>query len=216
MRIVIAGGHGKVALLLTRLLAGRGDEVIGVIRNPAHAGDLEAAGARPARLSLEDNTIDEVTALLAGADAAVFAAGAGAGSGAARKYTVDRDGSVLLARAAEAAKVPRFLQISSAGAGQPVTRGDEVWAAYIDAKTQAEDDLRTRPLDWTIVRPGSLTDEPGTGLVTLTEPPGARGAIPRADVAAVLAAVLDAPGTVGRTLELIAGPTPIDRAVAAI
>ncbi|MCX4092622.1 NAD(P)H-binding protein [Nocardia sp. alder85J] len=216
MRIVIAGGHGKIALLLARLLTARGDEVAGFVRNPAHFGDVEATGARPLRLSLEHTTVDEVAALLDSADATVFAAGAGPGSGAARKYTVDRDGSVLLADAAEAAKVPRFVQISSAGAGQPVTRGDEVWAAYIDAKTQAEDDLRTRPFDWTIVRPGSLTDDPATGLVALREPPGPRGAIPRADVAAVLATVLSAPNTIGKTLELIAGPTPIEAAVAAI
>ncbi|WP_280267017.1 SDR family oxidoreductase [Nocardia wallacei] len=217
MRIVIAGGHGKIAVLLAALLAARGDEVTSLIRNPAHSDEVAATGARPVVLDLENSTADEVAAVLDGADAVLFAAGAGPGSTVERKYTVDRDGSVLLAEAAQRAKATRFVQISTMGAGKPPAPDrDAVWAAYIDAKTQAEADLRARDLDWTIVRPGRLTDESGTGRVTLVEAPGEYGAIPRADVAAVLAETLGAPGTFGKTLELISGDTEITQAVARI
>jgi uncharacterized protein YbjT (DUF2867 family) len=214
MRVVIAGGHGKIALLLERLLAGRGDQAVGLIRNPAHAADVQKAGAEAVVCDLEAASADDVAALLAGAAAVVFAAGAGAGSGAPRKDSVDRGASVLLADAAERAGVRRFVQISTMGAGQPPQPGsDEVWAAYITAKTAAEDDLRRRDLDWTILRPGRLTDAPATGRIRLAAPPVPRGAIPRADVAAVIAALLDEPGTWRQTLELVGGDTPLAAAV---
>ncbi|MBF6327828.1 SDR family oxidoreductase [Nocardia transvalensis] len=217
MRIVIAGGHGKIALILAELLSRRGDEVHSLIRNPDHATDVAAAGAEPVVLDLENAAPADIAAALDGADAAVFAAGAGPGSGVDRKYTVDRDGSVKLAEAAQQSGVRRFVQISSMGAGRPpAPDSDEVWAAYIDAKTQAEEDLRARPLDWTILRPGRLTDDPGTGLVTLVEAPGSYGSVPRADVAAVLAELLTARNTVGKTLELVSGDTPLSKAITAI
>jgi uncharacterized protein YbjT (DUF2867 family) len=217
MRAVIAGGHGKIALLLERLLAGRGDQAVGLIRNPAHAGDVQAAGAEAVVCDLEAASADDVAVLLSGADAVVFAAGAGAGSGAPRKDSVDRAASVLMADAAERAGVRRFVQISSMGAGQPPRPGtDEVWAAYIAAKTAAEDDLRSRDLDWTIVRPGGLTDAPPTGRIRLAAPPVPRGTVPRADVAAVIAALLDDPGTGHQTLELTGGDSPVTAAVRGI
>ncbi|MBS1691823.1 MAG: NAD(P)H-binding protein [Actinobacteria bacterium] len=218
MRIVIAGGHGKIALITERILSGRGDSVAGLVRNPAHRADLEAAGAQPIVVDLEDASAEVVAAHLAGADAVIFAAGAGPGSGAARKATVDRDAAVLLADAAEAAGVRRYLMVSSMGADAeaPDEVGDPVFVAYLRAKGAADDDIRARGgLDATIVRPGVLTDEPGTGLVTIAGSTG-RGSIPRADVAAVLVAVLDAPATAGRTVELISGETPIADAVAAV
>src|SRR5690606_35559514 len=136
---------------------------------------------------LERDTTDDLAAALDGSDAVVYAAGAGPGSGVERKYTVDLGGSVALADAAERTGVCRFVQISTMGAGQPPAPGtDEVWAAYLDAKTRAEDDLRARTLDWTIVRPGRLTDAEGNGLVTLGPPPIPRADIPRADVATAL------------------------------
>jgi uncharacterized protein YbjT (DUF2867 family) len=214
MHVVIAGGHGKIALILERLLAERGDSVAGFIRNPDHAADLQAVGAEPLVVDLEQASVDEVAKHLAGADAVVFAAGAGPGSGAARKETVDRDAAVLLADAAEAANVSRYVMVSSTGAdaNAPHTR-DDVFTAYLRAKGAADDNVRVRPaLDTTIVRPGHLTNDPGTGLVkfaTHTE----RGDIPREDVAAVLLAVLDDPGTAGQTFELISGDTPIIDAV---
>jgi len=217
MRIVIAGGHGKIALLLERLLADRGDHVSGLIRNPAQAGDVRAAGAEAVVCDLESATAGDVAALLSGADAVVFAAGAGPGSGVPRKDSVDRGASVLLADAAVQAGVRRFVQISSMGAGQPPRPGgDEVWAAYIAAKTAAEDDLRGRDLDWTILRPGGLSDDAGTGRVQLAHPPVRPGKVPRADVAAVIAALLDTPGTRHQTLELVGGGTPVADAVQAI
>src|SRR5262250_153474 len=194
MRVVIAGGHGKIALLLEGLLAGRGDEAVGLVRNPAQVADVEGAGAEAVVCDLEAASADDVTMLLSGADAVVFAAGAGPGSGVPRKDSVDRAASVLMADAAERAGVRRFVQVSSMGAGQPPQPGrDEVWAAYITAKTAAEDDLRSRDLDWTIVRPGRLTDAPATGRIRLAPPPVPRGAVPRADAAAVIAALLDHP-----------------------
>jgi uncharacterized protein YbjT (DUF2867 family) len=217
MRVVIAGGHGKIALLLERLLTERGDQAVGLIRNPAHAADVRKTGAEAVVCDLEAASADGVAALLSGADAVVFAAGAGPGSGAPRKDSVDRAGSVLMADAAERAGVRRFVQISSMGAGRPPRLGtDEVWAAYITAKTAAETDLRDRHLDWTILRPGRLTDAPATGRIRLAPPPVASGTVPRADVAAVIAALLDEPGTGHKTLELVGGDSPVATAVYSI
>jgi uncharacterized protein YbjT (DUF2867 family) len=217
MRVVIAGGHGKVALLLERLLAERGDQAVGLIRNPAHVTDVQQAGAEAVVCDLESASADDAAGLLSGADAVVFAAGAGPGSGAARKDSVDRAASVLMADAAERAGVGRFVQVSSMGAGRPPRPGsDEVWAAYLTAKTAAEADLRARDLDWTILRPGGLTDAPPTGSIRLAPPPLPRGTVPRADVAAVIAALLDNPGTRHQTLELIGGDTPVAAAVHSI
>jgi uncharacterized protein YbjT (DUF2867 family) len=217
MRVVIAGGHGKIALLLERLLAGRGDQAVGLVRNPAHVADVQAAGAEAVVCDLEAATAGDVAVLLSGADAVVFAAGAGPGSGAPRKDTVDRAASVLMADAAERAGVRRFVQVSSMGAGQPPRPGaGEVWAAYITAKTAAEDDLRARDLDWTILRPGGLTDAPATGRIRLAAPPVPAGTVPRADVAAVIAALLEEPGTGHQTLELVSGDSPVAAAVHSI
>ena len=122
-----------------------------------------------------------------------------------------------MADAAERAGVRRFVQVSSMGAGQPPRSGtDEVWAAYIAAKTAAEADLRARDLDWTIVRPGGLTDAPATGRIRLAPPQVPRGTVPRADVAAVIAALLDNPGTRHQTLELVGGDSPVAAAVHSI
>jgi len=214
MRVVIAGGHGKIALLLERLLAERGEQAVGLIRNPAHVADVHQAGAEAVVCDLEAASADDVAVLLSGAAAVVFAAGAGPGSGVPRKDSVDRGASVLMADAAERAGVRRFVQVSSMGAGQPPRPGtDEVWAAYITAKTAAEEDLRSRDLDWTILRPGHLTDGPATGRIRLAAPPVPAGAIPRADVAAVIAALLHEPGTRHQTLELTGGDSPIAAAV---
>ncbi|HZG04616.1 MAG TPA: NAD(P)H-binding protein [Streptomyces sp.] len=217
MRTVIAGGHGQIALRLERLLAGRGDEVAGLIRRPEHADDLRSAGAEPIVCDLESASVEEVARHLEGADAAVFAAGAGPGSGAARKDTVDRAAAILFADAAERAGVRRFLVVSAMGVdGEPPAGTDPVFAAYLRAKGAADDDVRRRVnLDWTILRPGRLTNGPGTGRVTLGPQTG-RGDVPRDDVAAVLLALLDDPRAARVTLELIGGDTPIDQAVATL
>ena len=217
MRVVIAGGHGKIAIILERLLSERGDSVAGLIRNPAQAGDLENAGSEALVVDLEKSPVDQVAGHLHGADAVVFAAGAGPGSGAARKETVDRDAAILLADAAETAGVSRYLMISAMGADDPTQDGaaDLVFAAYLRAKAAADKAIRARTaLNPTIVRPGLLTNDPGIGRVTIADSTG-RGSIPRADVAAVLVAVLDTPGSGGQTFEVISGDTPIAEAVAA-
>jgi uncharacterized protein YbjT (DUF2867 family) len=215
MRVVIAGGHGKIALRLARLLANRGDTAFGLVRNPDHVADVRAIGAQAVVCDLEQADVAELSAHLRGADAAVFAAGAGPGSGAARKETVDRAAAVLLADAAEALGVRRHLQVSAMGLDRAADRSiDEVFAAYLRAKGAAERDLRNRDLDATILRPGRLTDDPGTGRVRLAasvEP----GEISRDDVAAVLLALLDEPRTTGSTLELVAGDSSVVDAVAA-
>jgi uncharacterized protein YbjT (DUF2867 family) len=216
MRVVIAGGHGQIALRLERLLAARGDEGVGIIRNPAHTADLEAAGAQAVVLDLENSDVDTVAEVLKGADAAVFAAGAGPGSGSARKDTVDRGAAALFADAALQAGVRRHIQVGSMGADNPENPdATEDFRVYLRAKRAAEDDLKARDLDWTILRPGALTDDPGTGQVLLADKTG-RGPIPRDDVAAMLVALLDTPGTARRTLELISGETAISEAISAL
>lgn len=220
MRIAIAGAHGQIGLRLGRRLADRGDTVVGLIRNDSQADDLRAAGVHPEVLDLEATPVERLAEALAGADAAVFSAGAGAGSGDARKDTVDRAAAGLLADAAEAAGVGRYLLVSSMGVesvrdGATPDGVEDAFVSYLRAKLAAEDDLRARALAWTVLRPGRLTDAPGTGRVRL-EPRVGRSDVPRDDVAAVLVALLDAPGTAGRVLELVAGDTPVDEAVAAL
>ncbi|HJQ46047.1 MAG TPA: NAD(P)H-binding protein [Amycolatopsis sp.] len=213
MRVVIAGGHGNIALRLARQLAANGDEVVGIIRKVEQAADLRDSSAEPAVLDLEIVDVADVAEILRGADAAVFAAGAGPGGGAARKDTVDRGAAVLFAAACEQAGVRRHIQIGSTGVGRPPRAGaDEVFGAYLLAKEAAEADLRARDLDWTILRPGRLTDEPGTGEVHLAESVD-YGEIPRDDVASVIVALLEEAQSFRRTLELVGGHTPIDEAV---
>jgi len=216
--VAIAGGHGKIALLLGRLLGQRGDTVRGLIRNPAQEGDLRAAGVEPVLCDLEGD--GDVAAVVRGADAVVFAAGAGSGSGEARKRTMDLEGAVKLIEAAQAEGVSRYLMVSAMGAADPPAEGadaagNEVFGAYLRAKAGADEALRASGLDYTIVRPGGLTDDPGTGLVRIAERLD-RGQIPRADVAAVLLACLDEPRTIGKSFDLIGGETPIAEALAAL
>ncbi|MCW4353768.1 NAD(P)H-binding protein [Hoyosella sp. YIM 151337] len=216
-RVVIAGGHGQIALHLTRILHARGISAVGLIRNPDHADDVREAGGEPVVADLESAAVEEIASVLRGADAAVFAAGAGPGSGVARKETVDHAASVLMADAAESAGVRRFIQISSFGAGEPIPDGmDEVFAAYLRAKSAAEADLVRRDLDWTIVRPGRLTNNPATGLVRLEEPTMPKGDVTREDVAAVIAALLPAAGTAHTVLLLTEGDTAVSDAVARV
>ncbi|MFI8229826.1 NAD(P)H-binding protein [Streptomyces sp. NPDC085900] len=212
MRIVIAGGHGQIALRLERLLAARGDEVAGIIRRAEQGDDLREAGAEPIVLDLESASVEEVAEHLRGADAAVFAAGAGAGSGTARKETVDKGAAILFADAAVRAGVRRYVVVSSMGA-DPEHEGDDVFDVYLRAKGEADRYIQNLDaLDWTILRPGMLTNDAGTGLVRLEARTG-RGTIPRDDVAAVLAELVDSAATAGLTLEVVSGSTPISVAV---
>jgi uncharacterized protein YbjT (DUF2867 family) len=214
--VVIAGGHGQIALRLTALLAGRGDVVTGVVRNPDHRADVEAAGGTAAVCDLEAASAADLAEHLTGADAVVFAAGAGPNSGAPRKDTVDRAAAVLLADAATRAGVSRYLLVSAMGVdAEPAAGAGEVWTAYLRAKRAAEEALRATDLDWTILRPGRLTDDPGVGRVRLG-PSVPHAGIARDDAASVLVALLDAPGTVGQTLEVVEGDDEVHAAVAAV
>lgn len=219
MRIVVAGAHGQIARRLGRLLSARGDTVVGLIRNRDHTADLESDGVQPAVLDLESATVEELVEVVRGADAVVFAAGAGPNSGEARKHTVDHGAAVLLADAAERAGVRPYVLVSSMGVEQArngAPQGmDPGFAVYLQAKLRAEDDILPRPaLATTILRPGGLTDEPGTGRVTLGHGTG-HGSVPRDDVAAVLVALLEARRD-GAVVELIGGETPIAEAVASL
>jgi nucleoside-diphosphate-sugar epimerase len=208
--IAIAGGHGKIALRLTRLLSARGETVVSLIRKPEHADDIRAAGGQPVICDLEQAETAEIAEAVAGASAVVFAAGAGPGSGADRKLTVDRDGAVKLLHAAEAADAPRYLIISSVGAENPPD-GDDVFDVYLRAKAQADAAVQASDRDWVVVRPGRLTDDPGTGRVRIDRDPF-RGEIPRDDVAAVLDALLQR-APVRRVLYVNGGETALDSAL---
>ena len=214
MDVVVVGGHGKIGLRVLRLLAERGDRARGLIRNPDHAADLEAAGAEPVLCDLEAEDAD-VAGAVASADAIVFSAGAGPGSGAERKRTVDLGGAVRSIEAAKASGVGRFVIVSSMGADSPPP-GDEVFAVYLRAKAEADRAVADSGLDYTIVRPGRLTDEAGTGRIEAAEHLGRRGEIPRDDVAATLVATLDEPATVGKTFELLSGDEEIAAALRAL
>jgi uncharacterized protein YbjT (DUF2867 family) len=210
MNVFVAGGHGKIGLRLLRLAAQRGDQARGLIRDAGQSADLEAVGAEPVVADWEAG--DDITPLVAGADAVVFAAGAGPGSGLERKRTVDYGGAVKLIEAAKANGVSRYVIVSSMGADDPASAPEQM-RPYQEAKAAADEALRESGLDFTIVRPGMLTDDPGTGLIEAAPSLGRRGSIPRDDVAAVLLAVLDEPSTIGKTLEVLSGDTPIDEAI---
>jgi nucleoside-diphosphate-sugar epimerase len=214
MRVAIAGGHGQIALRLAKVLSQRGDEAVALIRNPDHADDVKQAGAKPVLVDLEHAGEDDVAQAIAGCDAVVFAAGAGPGSGPERKDTMDYGGAAKLITAAKQAGIDRYVIVSSMGANAE-TRGDDTFSVYLRAKGRADDAVRASGLDATVVRPGGLTNDAGTGLVKLGESVP-RGQVTRDDVAAVLAAVLDSPNTIGCTVELIGGDTPIAEAVKAI
>jgi uncharacterized protein YbjT (DUF2867 family) len=209
MDVVVAGGHGQIALQLLRLLSERGDRARGLIRNPDHAADLEAAGAEPVVCDMEAE--QELAPFVEGADAVVFAAGAGPGSGPERKRTVDLGAAVKLIEAARSNGIRRYVMVSAIGVSHPESVSDQM-RPYYDAKAEADRRLADSGLDWTIVRPGGLTNDPGTGRVRVGEDIGS-GEVPRADVAATLAAVLQTDSTIGKAFDLLSGDTPIDEAV---
>ena len=212
MDVLIAGGHGQIARHLIRKLAAAGHHPRGMIRNPDHAADLEADGGVPVLCDLEH---DDPEPHVGGAEAIVFAAGAGPGSGAERKRTMDYGGAVKLIEAAEKLGVRRYVMVSSVGAGDPSSASEQM-RPYQQAKHDADVALADSSLDWTIIRPGRLTDEPGAGRVDLSATLGRYGEVPREDVATVLLAVLGAEGTVRGTYELFAGDVPVAEAVAAL
>ncbi|WP_226653799.1 SDR family oxidoreductase [Leifsonia sp. LS1] len=214
-RVAIVGAHGKVAQQLMRVLYDQGDDFVGVVRNDEHAEDVYRLGGTGVLVDIETADVDALAAAFEGCDAVVFSAGAGGGSGAERKRTVDYLGSVKSAEAAARAGIRRFVQVSAWGVDNPVA--DDAapdWRAYVDAKRDADDALRRSGLEWTILRPGALTFDEGTGRVTLGESVE-RGSIPREDVARLIAACLAEPGTIGKVWEVVSGDTPLDEAVRA-
>ncbi len=213
MKVAIGGGHGQIGLRLTKLLSERGDQVLSLIRNPDHAGDVRAAGGEPIPCDLEDAGVEEVTEAIDGADAVVFAAGAGPGSGPERKETMDYGGAVKLIEGAKRRGIKRYVIVSSMGA-DPDAEGDG-FAVYQRAKGRADAALRESGLAYTIIRPTRLTDEPGTGKVTIGESLEF-SEVSRDDVAAVIAASLHSAEAIGKTFELTAGDTPIEDAVARV
>jgi uncharacterized protein YbjT (DUF2867 family) len=211
-RIVVIGGHGKVALYLARILTRRGDQVTSVFRNPAHANDVAATGARPVVADIEALDTNALAELLAGHDALVFSAGAGGGN-PARTYAVDRDAAIRVIDAARQAGTRRFVMVSYFGAGPDHgVAEDNSFFPYAEAKASADAHLRASDLDWTVLGPGRLTLEPATGRIALG---AGKGEVSREDVALVAAAVLNDDATIGRTIEFNNGDLPITEALAA-
>src|SRR4051812_26400992 len=213
MQVVIAGGHGQIALHLERVLADSGHRVIALIRSRDQDSDVREAGGEPMLCDLEQE--DDLSHYVQGADAVVFAAGAGPGSGAERKRTVDLGGALKLIDAARRTGARRYVMISSIGADDPSAAGEQM-RPYLEAKAEADRRLADSDLDWTIVRPGGLTNARGTGRVTASTDMSLRGQVPREDVARVVAAALGDPGTIGKTFVVVGGETPVDEALGAL
>ncbi|KAJ1684123.1 hypothetical protein LUZ63_020692 [Rhynchospora breviuscula] len=211
MRVTIAGGHGQIAQHLERQLSRAGHEVVAMIRKPEQAADVEANGASTVMIDLEKTDVEEMARAIDGSDAVVFAAGGGGDGSKERKEIVDKGAAIMLADAAERAGVSRYLMVSAMGTDQIDPDSDDVFQVYLRAKLAADEDLQKRSLAWTIVRPGKLTDEPGTGLVQVGSL--SRGEVPREDVAAVLVAALDSTRTVGKTFDLLGGDDEVEEAL---
>jgi uncharacterized protein YbjT (DUF2867 family) len=213
MRVAIVGGHGQIARRLHPLLVTAGHQPVALVRNERHRAELDAAGAEVRLLDIEKDDAAAFGRAFDGCEAVVFAAGGGPDGNKERKRTVDREGSLKSIEGARLAGIRRFVQVSAIDVDRPVAAdASEVWQAYVEAKRDADAALRGTDLDWTILRPGRLTDEEPTGLVALG-PDVARASVPRADVAAVLAAVLDRPSTIGQQWNLVSGDTPIADAI---
>jgi uncharacterized protein YbjT (DUF2867 family) len=214
--VVIVGGHGKVALRLAEALTGQGHTVRSTIRNEAHGADVEDSGAEPYLLDIEGSDAEDFAEVLGDAHAVVFSAGAGGDGNADRKRTVDLEGSLKTIEAAKIVGIRRFVQVSAFGVDTPLPEDTEpVWRAYVEAKRDADVALRASGLDWTIVRPGRLTDGPATGLVRIGEDIPS-GEISRSDVAAAIVAVLEDDSTIGYQFELTEGDQTLSDAIASL
>ncbi|MEH3068401.1 MAG: SDR family oxidoreductase [Aeromicrobium erythreum] len=212
--IAIVGGHGQIALHLIEQLRARDHDVVALIRNDAHTSDVEQRGATARRLDIEQQDADAFASVFDGCEAVVFAAGGGPDGNIGRKRAVDLEGSLKSIEGARIAGIRRFVQVSAIGVDLPLPEDtDDVWRAYVEAKRDADVALRESGLDWTIIRPGRLTDDPARGTVTLGDSV-ARGEVPRADVAAVIAEVLHTGAGIGRQWDLVTGETALDEAVA--
>lgn len=216
MKVLVAGANGQTARQLVGMLVEDGHEVRGLVRKEEQFSNVESDGAEPVLVDLEEDEADgKVGDAVQGCDAIVFAAGAGPGSGNERKETMDYGGAVKLIEAAEQQGVRRYLMLSTMGADDPESR-DEKMQPYMRAKSKADERLRNSDLDHTIIRPGRLTDDAGTGSIDAAESLGWYDEIPREDVARVFAAALEASNTYGKTIEILSGDTPIEEAVRSI
>ena len=215
IRVAIVGGSGKVARQIIIQLRARRDDAVAIFRNPDRFDELAELGAIPIALDVETATVEQLAAVLAGSDAVVFSAGAGGGN-PARTRSVDFDGAVKTLAAASAAGVRRFVMVSAIHAGGPFpVDAESPMFVYYQAKHDADVEVEASPLNWTILRPGGLTDDAGTGRVTLDDSV-ADGSISRADVAAAVIASIDDPRTVRHAWELTNGETPIAEAIEAL
>jgi uncharacterized protein YbjT (DUF2867 family) len=208
MRVLVAGANGQIGKHVVRLLAEEGHEVRALIRDESQASGLRELGGEPVVADLEG----EVAHTVEGCDAVIFSAGGGPGSGAEKKETVDRQGAVKLIEAAKEDGARRYVMVSAMGAADPES-GSEAMQPYLFAKARADQALQESGLDYTIVRPGSLTNEPGTGRVEIAPSLGKRGEIPREDVASTIVATLERQNTFGKTFEVLSGDTPIEEAL---
>jgi uncharacterized protein YbjT (DUF2867 family) len=212
-RIAVVGGHGNVARHLHPLLVAAGHSPVALVRREAYRAELEGLGAEVRLLDLEREDAPAFARAFDGCHAVVFAAGGGPDGNVERKRTVDLEGSLKSIEAAGLAGISRFVQVSAIDVDEPLPDDTSpVWRAYVEAKRDADAALRASDLDWTILRPGRLTDDPGTGLVALGPDVG-RADVPRADVAAVVAAVLDTGGGIGAQWNLVSGDTRVPEAV---
>ena len=215
-RVAVVGGHGQVARHLLHDLCRSDIDAVALVRNERYRDEIEHRGAEMRLLDIEQQDAADFAAAFAGCTAVVFAAGGGPDGNIERKRTVDLEGSLKSIEGARLAGITRFVQVSAINVDQPLPDGTgDVWRAYVEAKRDADAALRESDLDWTIIRPGRLTDDPATGLVALGSDVG-RGDIPRADVAAVLAAVIDNPATARKQWNVVSGDTPIADAVHAL
>lgn len=213
MLVAIVGGNGQIARLLHPLVVAQGHTPVALVRSEEQRAALEELGAEVRLLDIENAGVEDVAAAFEGCSAVVFSAGGGPDGNIERKRTVDLEGSLKSIEAATRLGIRRFVQVSAIDVDEPVAPdAGEVWTAYVEAKRDADAALRESHLAWTILRPGRLTDDPATGRVALG-PDVPRGAVTRADVAAVLAAVLDRPDTVGQQWNLVGGDVPLDEAV---
>ena len=208
MKVLVAGANGQIGRHLIRMLAEGGHEVRAMIRDEDQAPGLRELGGDPVVADLEG----EVAHTVEGCDAVIFSAGGGPGSGAEKKETIDRGGAVKLVEAAREHGARRYVMVSAMGAADPEA-GSEAMQPYLFAKAQADQALQESGLDYTIVRPGSLTDEAGTGTVEAAPSLGRRGEIPREDVARTLVVTLEKENTFGKTFEVLSGDTPIEEAI---
>ena len=214
--IAIVGGHGQVARHIIDALVRAEHTPVALVRTEDYRTELEAQGAEVRLLDLEQDDEPAFASAFAGCDAVVFAAGGGPDGNIDRKRTVDFEGATKSITGARDAEVRRFVQISAIGVDAALPpETDEVWRAYVAAKADADKVLRESGLDWTIIRPGALTDDPASDAVALGADL-ARGTVSRADVAAVVVACLAEPGTIGRQADLVGGTMSVADAVHAL